>query len=80
MLWIKYNYATIWYGFHTNFEQISHCYRKYKGYSISNEQPFNNFIISYLYYTNKLMQKHNEHVFAIKLGPTFIFKAMDISP
>ncbi len=47
--------------------------------SIFNQQPLNNFTISYLYYTNKLMQKHNEHVFAIKLGPTFIFKAMDIS-
>jgi hypothetical protein len=47
--------------------------------SIFNEQPLNNFSISYLYYTNKLMQNHNEHVFTIKLSPTFIFKAMDIS-
>ncbi len=32
----------------------------------------------YLFYTNKLMQKHNENVFTNTLGPTFIFKAMDI--
>jgi hypothetical protein len=33
----------------------------------------------YLFYTNKLMQKHNENVFINTLGPTFIFKAMNIN-
>jgi hypothetical protein len=47
--------------------------------SICNQQPFNNCIIPYLFYTNKLVQKHNEHVFVNTLGPTFIFKAMDIN-
>jgi hypothetical protein len=46
---------------------------------ICNQQPPNNFTIAYLFDTNKLVQKHNEHVFANTLGPTFIFKAMDIN-
>jgi len=33
----------------------------------------------YLFYTNKLVQKHNENAFTKTLGPTFIFNAMDIS-
>ena len=46
--------------------------------SICNQQPPNNFIILYLFYTNKLVQKHNENVFINTLGLTFIFKVMDI--
>jgi hypothetical protein len=42
---------------------------------ICNQQPPNNFIISYLFYTNKLVQK----LFTNTLGPMFIFKAMDIN-
>ncbi len=53
--------------------------RKYKGYLIYNRQLPNNFTILYLFYTNKLMQKHNENVFINTLGPTFIFKTMDIN-
>jgi hypothetical protein len=37
--------------------------KKHKRYlinSIYNQQPPNNFVISYLFYTNKLVQKHNE--------------------
>jgi hypothetical protein len=30
--------------------------------SICNQQPPNNFVISYLFYTNKLVQKHNANV------------------
>jgi hypothetical protein len=48
-------------------------------YSICNQHPPNNFIISYLFYTNKLVQKHNENVFTHTLDPMFIFKAMDIN-
>ncbi len=44
-----------------------------------NQQPPNNFTILYLFYTNKLVQKHNENVFTNTLSPTFIFKAMDIN-
>jgi hypothetical protein len=47
--------------------------------SICNRQPPNNFIISYLFYTNKLVQKHIENVFANTLGPTFTIKTMDIN-
>ncbi len=47
--------------------------------SICNRQPPNDFTILYLFYTNKLVQKHNENVFTNTLGPTFIFKAMDIN-
>jgi hypothetical protein len=47
--------------------------------SICNQHPPNNFIIPYLFYTNKLVQKHNENVFTNTLGPMFIFKAMDIN-
>jgi hypothetical protein len=47
--------------------------------SICNQQPPNDFIILYLFYTNKLVQKHNENVFTNTLGPTFIFKTMDIN-
>ncbi len=47
--------------------------------SICNWQPPNNFTIPYLFYTNKLVQKHNEHVFINILGLTFIFKAIDIN-
>ncbi len=49
------------------------------GYSIYNRQPPNNFIMPYLFYTNKLVQKHNENVFTNTFGPTFIFQAMDIN-
>jgi hypothetical protein len=42
--------------------------------SICNGQLPNNFIIIYLFYTNKLVQKHNEKVFINTLGPTFISK------
>jgi len=48
-------------------------------YSICNRQPPNNFSIPYIFYTNKLVQKHNKHVFINTLGPTFFFKAMDIN-
>jgi len=47
--------------------------------SMCNRQPPNNFTIPYLFYTNKLVQKQNENVFSNTLGPTFIFKAMDIN-
>ncbi len=47
--------------------------------SICNRQPPNDFIILYLFYLNKLVQKHNEIVFTNTLGPTFIFKTMDIN-
>jgi hypothetical protein len=47
--------------------------------SICNRQPPNDFIFPYLFYTNKLVQKHNENVFINTLGPKFIFKAMDIN-
>jgi hypothetical protein len=47
--------------------------------SICNQQPPNNFTIPYLFYTNKLVQKHNENVFTSTLCPTFIFKTMDIN-
>jgi len=47
--------------------------------SICNRQLPNNFNISYLFYTNKLVQKHNENVFTNTLGPMFIFKTMDIN-
>jgi hypothetical protein len=47
--------------------------------SIFNRQPSKIFIILYLFYINKLVQKHNENVFTNTLGPTFIFKAMDIN-
>jgi hypothetical protein len=73
------NKVIVWYGFYTNFEQISYYNRKYKGYWICNWQPLNNFTILYLFYMNKLMQKHNENVFTNTLGLTFIFKAMDIN-
>jgi len=33
----------------------------------------------FLFYKNKLVQKHNENVFINTLGPTFIFKVMDIN-
>jgi len=46
---------------------------------IYDQQPPNNFIIPYLFYINKLVEKHNENVFSNTLGPTFIFKAMDIN-
>jgi hypothetical protein len=47
--------------------------------SMCNRQPPNNFTIPYLFYTNKLVQKHNENVFINTLGPSFIFKAMYIN-
>jgi hypothetical protein len=47
--------------------------------SIYNRQPPNNFNILYLFNTNKLVQKQNENVFTNTLGPTFIFKTMDIN-
>jgi hypothetical protein len=47
--------------------------------STYNRQPPNNFTIPYLFNTNKLVQKHNEHVFTNTLAPTFIFNAMDIN-
>ncbi len=47
--------------------------------SICNRQLPNKFIIPYLFYTNKLVQKHNENVFTNMLGPTFIFEAMHIN-
>jgi hypothetical protein len=31
------------------------------------------------FYTNKLVQNNNENAFNNTLGPTFIFKAMDIN-
>jgi hypothetical protein len=46
--------------------------------SICNQQPLN-FVILYLLYTNKLVQKHNESVFINRLHPMFIFKAMHIN-
>jgi hypothetical protein len=47
--------------------------------SICNQQPPNDFTILHIFYTNKLVQKHNENVFTYTLGPMFIFKAMDIN-
>jgi len=32
-----------------------------------------------IFYTNKILQKHNQNVFINTLGPTFIFKIMDIN-
>ncbi len=46
---------------------------------ICNQQPPNNNVIPYLFYTNKIVQKHNENVFTNTLGPTFIFETMDIN-
>jgi len=63
-------------------QKNSYYNKKYKGYwvynSICNQQPPNNFIIPNLFYTNKLVQKHNENVFTNTLGLKFIFKVMDI--
>jgi len=47
--------------------------------SIYNQQIPNNVIMPYLFYTNKLVQKHNENLFINTLSLTFIFKAMDIN-
>jgi hypothetical protein len=47
--------------------------------SICNQQPSNDFTILYLFYTNKHVQKHNENMFTTTLGPTFIFKAIDMN-
>jgi hypothetical protein len=47
--------------------------------SIYNRQPPNNFTIPYIFYTNELVQKHNENVFTNTLSPIFIFKVMDIN-
>jgi hypothetical protein len=47
--------------------------------SICNWHPPNNFVIPYLFYTNKLVQKHNENLFTKTLSPMFIFKAMNIN-
>jgi hypothetical protein len=47
--------------------------------SLCNRQPPNDFTIPYLFYTNKLVQKHNGYVFTNTLEPMFIFKAMDIN-
>jgi hypothetical protein len=47
--------------------------------SICNQQPPNNFIIPYLFYIKKLVQKFNKNVFTKTLGPTFIFRTMDIN-
>jgi hypothetical protein len=33
----------------------------------------------YLFYVNKIVQKHNENVFPNTLGPMFIFKTTDIN-
>jgi hypothetical protein len=46
---------------------------------ICNQQPPNNFVIQYLFYTNKLVQKHNENVVINTLSPTFVFKVVDIN-
>ncbi len=47
--------------------------------SICNQQPPNNFIILYLFYSNKLVQKDIENGFINTLGLMFIFKVMDIN-
>ncbi len=47
--------------------------------SICNRQPSNDFTIPYLFYTNKLVQKHNEVMFTNTLSPTYIFKTIDIN-
>jgi hypothetical protein len=49
------------------------------GNLIYNQEPPNNFTIPYLFYPNRILQKHNENVFINTLSPTFIFKAMDIN-
>ncbi len=46
--------------------------------SICNRQPPNNFTISYVFYINKLVQKH-KNVFINTLGLTFTFKPMNIN-
>jgi hypothetical protein len=46
---------------------------------VYNWQPPNDFSISYLFYTNKLVQKHNENLFINTSSPTFIFEAMNIN-
>ncbi len=47
--------------------------------SICNRQPPNNFAIPYLFYRNKLVQKHNENVLINTLSRMFILIAMDIN-
>ncbi len=47
--------------------------------SICNQQQPKFFIVLYLFYANKLVQKHNENVFINTLGCMFILKAMDIN-
>ncbi len=42
--------------------------------SMCNQQTPNNFIISYLIYTNKLVQKHNENVFTNMLSSRLFSK------
>ncbi len=46
---------------------------------IYNWQLANNFIISYLFYINKLVRKKNENVLINTLSFTFIFRTMDIN-
>jgi hypothetical protein len=46
---------------------------------VCSQQPPNNFTIPYLFYRNKLVQKHNENVFINTLSCMFILKAMDIN-
>jgi len=47
--------------------------------SIYNQQPPNNLLFLIYFFTNKLVQKHNENVFTNTLSHTFIFKTMDIN-
>jgi hypothetical protein len=83
MIWINYNYVTIWYFFLQTLKKMHISIENIRDIQfinfICNRQLPNNFIIPCLFYTNKLVQKNNEHVFTNTLGPTSIFKAMDIN-
>ncbi len=75
---------TIWYAFHTNFEQI--LYNDKKNIEkiqfvnlIYYWQPPIDSIVSHLLYINKFVQKHNENVFTHTSSPTFFSKQMTLS-
>ncbi len=74
---------TIWYKFIQTLNKCRTTIENTKDIefinSICNWQPPNDFTILYLFYIDKLVQKHNENVFINTLSPTFIFKAMDIN-
>jgi len=46
--------------------------------SMCYQQPPIDLIVPHLFYTNKLVHKHNKNVFTNTSSRTFIFKGMDI--